>query len=139
MELDDTDIKLIGTLRKDARISYTELSKELNLSDVAIKKRIDKLISNKVIENFTINLNLKNINKPIHAFFFLKCTPSESERIKEHIKENAEILKIFSTLGEYDFMIEVATRDVEQLRKIAEENIGSIRGVNQVRTLVVVQ
>ena len=70
MQLDSTDIKLIEFLKKDSRISYTELAKELDLSDVAIKKRIDKLISNKIIQNFTINLNTKVLTSQFMLFCF---------------------------------------------------------------------
>jgi len=138
MDLDETDVKLIDFLTKDSSISYTELAKQLDISDVAIKKRIDKLLSNKVIERFSLEVNYKEMGRPVHAFMLLKCIPSESDRLKQNISVNSEILRIMPTIGEYDYMIEVVTKDVESLRKIAEEQVGSIRGVIQVRTVLVV-
>lgn len=138
MELDETDSDIIEALKKDARISYTDLAKELKMSDVAVKKRIDKLISTKVIKNFTINLDYKAIDRPINAFLLLKCIPNESDKIKERIRQSSEIISIMPTIGQYDYIIETATKDVNELRKLAEETIGNIKGVLQVRTIIVV-
>ncbi|MEM0372316.1 MAG: Lrp/AsnC family transcriptional regulator [archaeon] len=137
MEIDSTDEKILEVLKRDSRISYTDLAKELGLSDVAVKKRVDKLSSAKVIRNFTVNLDYKQINRPVHAFILLKCVPSEAEKFSEFVRENTEIIRVMPTIGEYDYMVEVATKDVESLRKLAEESLGNVRGVLQVRTLLV--
>ncbi|NYZ80056.1 Lrp/AsnC family transcriptional regulator [Candidatus Micrarchaeota archaeon] len=138
MDTDGTDEKILEALKQDSRISYTDLAKDLDLSDVAVKKRIDKLTSGKVIKNFTINLDYKQINKPVHAFILVKCVPSDAEKFREFVKENTEIIRVLPSIGEYDYIIEAATKDVESLRKLAEENLGNVRGVLQVRTLLVV-
>lgn len=137
MDTDATDDKILEALKRDSRISYTDLAKELDLSDVAVKKRIDKLTSGKVIKNFTINLDYKQVNKPVHAFVLVKCVPSDAEKFKDAVKESSEIIRVMPTIGEFDYMIEAATKDVESLRKLAEENLGNVRGVLQVRTLLV--
>ena len=137
MELDETDLKLVDFLRKDSSISYTELAKQLDISDVAIKKRVDKLLANNVIKNFTINVNYRELGKPIHAFLFVKCVPREADKLNESFKA-PDILRVMPTIGEYDYIVEVATKSVEDLRAVAEDKIGGVRGVLQVRTVIVV-
>jgi len=125
-------------LKEDSRASYTDLAKELSISDVAVKKRIDKLTSQGIIENFSINLDYKKLGKPLRAFMLLKCIPNESDRVKKHLVKNQDVLQILPTLGTYDFLIEAISEDVEKLRALAEEGIGNIKGVTEIRTLVVV-
>lgn len=138
MDLDKTDKRILEELEKNARISYTKLSKKLKLSDVAVKKRVDRLLKNGVIERFSIDIDHKKLNKPFHAFLLIKCSPSEAGEIKENLKASDNILNIHPLLGPYDFLLELVCRDIDELKLLTEENIGTLRGVTEVRTLVVV-
>lgn len=55
--LDKQDIIILLKLKENARISYSALAESTHMSDVAVKKRIDALISNQIIEKFTIITN----------------------------------------------------------------------------------
>lgn len=138
MDLDSIDRRILSVLEKDARISYTDLSKELQLSDVAVRKRIDHLIKDGVIKRFSIEIDNKTLNKPFHAFLLVRCSPSESNDIKEAIKISENIHRIHHILGPYDFLLEAYCHDVDELRKLSEEHIGNLPGVLEIRTLMVV-
>jgi DNA-binding Lrp family transcriptional regulator len=66
--MDSVDMKLLGLLQEDSRMSYTDLAKSVGISETAIRRRIKKLIDEKVIEKFTVKLNPDKIGKPITAF-----------------------------------------------------------------------
>ena len=138
MELDETDKKILQELGKDARMSYTDLSKELKLSDVAVRKRIDKLLKKGIIKGFSVDIDHKKLGRPFHAFLLLKCIPTEAEGVIESIQRTDHILNIYPSLGSYDLLLEVVCRDIDELKSLTEENIGNLRGVTEVRTLVVV-
>jgi Lrp/AsnC family leucine-responsive transcriptional regulator len=138
MELDDTDHKILGQLQKDARISYTSLAKKLDLSDVAVKKRIDKLIEDGVIERFTISIDQKKSGLPLKALILIKTIPSEAHQINEELKKIKNLNVIFQTIGSFDIVVELSCRDIDELKSLTDENLGNLRGVTDVRTLVVV-
>lgn len=138
MELDATDKKILQELEKDARVSYTDLSRKLELSDVAVRKRIDRLLKKGIIKGFSVNINHKKLGRPFHAFLLLKCIPTESEEVMGSIQKTDHILNIYPSMGPYDLLLEVVCRDIDELKSLTEENIGNLRGVTEVRTLVVV-
>jgi Lrp/AsnC family transcriptional regulator for asnA, asnC and gidA len=138
MELDEIDRKILSHLEKDSRVSYTTLAKKLDISDVAIKKRIDKLIENGIIERFSISIDNKKLGMPLKAFILIKSLPSEAAQISDELKKMRNVNRIFSTLGPYDVVIELSCKDIDELKSLTDENIGNLRGVTDIRTLVVV-
>ena len=67
--LDQVDQEIIRLLHENGRISYAKIGEILNLSRVAIQKRVENLIENEVIENFTIRLNATKLGKGRQRFF----------------------------------------------------------------------
>ncbi len=138
MELDELDKKILDHLNKDSRVSYTSLAEKMDISDVAIKKRIDKLIEQGVIERFSISIDHKKIGQPLKAFILVKTIPSEAHQVNEELKKMRNVSRLFSTIGSYDTLIEITCKDIDELKSLTDENIGNLRGVTDVRTLVVV-
>lgn len=57
LKVDEIDKKIISVLHEDARISYTDLAKKVELFRVAVQMRINHLVENGVIERFTAVIN----------------------------------------------------------------------------------
>jgi DNA-binding Lrp family transcriptional regulator len=138
MELDDIDKKIIDHLKKDSRVSYTTLEKKLNISDVAVKKRIDKLIEQGIIERFSISIDHRKLGMPLRAFILLKSIPSETSQINEELTKVENVQSISHTIGSFDLLIELICKDIDELKQVTDESIGNLRGVTDIRTLVVV-
>jgi DNA-binding Lrp family transcriptional regulator len=59
--MDNIDMKLLRLLQNDSRTSYTDLSKAIGISETAIRRRIKKLLDEKVITRFTIKVDAEKI------------------------------------------------------------------------------
>lgn len=136
--MDSTDDKILTELQKDARISYTDLAKKLDMSDVAIKKRVDRLIDDGIIKHFSIELDHKKLGKNVRALIFLRVQPEETAQIAGALKKMDSIVKTSSLLGQYDFFLETVCKDLDELKRITEEKISTLKGVNEIRTHIVV-
>lgn len=66
--LDEIDQRIIAVLHEHARISYTDLAKEVGLSRVAVQTRIQSLMDDGVIERFTAVINPEKIGINVSAF-----------------------------------------------------------------------
>ena len=58
-ELDDTDRKIIKELKKNSRISMTELGKKVFMTGQAAKNRLERLQDLGVVERYTVNVTLR--------------------------------------------------------------------------------
>ena len=56
-KIDETDHKLLSILHRDARISMTELGKQVHLTSQAVKNRLDRLTDLGVVNHYTANVN----------------------------------------------------------------------------------
>ena len=136
MELNETDFKLIDLLKKDSRASYTELGKRINLSDVAVRKRIDKLVSMGVIKNFSVAIDNEKIGKKIRALLLVNCYPDAVDKVVQKFGKIPETESISKTIGEYDLVVEMLCGNIEELKGIVEDNFSSMKGVNSISTLI---
>ena len=137
MELDEKDEEIIKILESRGRISYTELGNELDISDVAAKKRISKLDEEGVIDHFTVELDYKEIGKPLRGYLLIKSSPDTTEVIQKDFEEDERILGMSKTMGEYDLVIETACRNLDELKRLSERDIGNLKGVQEIRTAIV--
>ena len=55
MKIDEIDEKILSILKKNSRTSNVEISKIIELTEGAVRHRIDRLLSDGVIERFTID------------------------------------------------------------------------------------
>lgn len=116
-KMDEIDAKILKLLSKNADVTATEISANINLSVPAINKRIQKLKKDGMIRRFTVLTNGKNIGKPIMAFVLLVVQASrQGEPFLDYVKNDDDILECFSVTGEYDYLIKVCASDMESLK-----------------------
>ena len=56
-KIDETDKKLISILMENSRKSFKDIAKELGMSVITVRKRVQKLVDEGIIKKFTITLN----------------------------------------------------------------------------------
>ena len=115
--MDSIDAKILKILSKNADVTATEISAQVNLSVPAINKRIQKLKSDGMIRRFTVLTSGKNIGKPIMAFVLLVVQAGrQGEPFLDYVRNDDDILECFSVTGEYDYLIKVCASDMESLK-----------------------
>ena len=115
--MDSIDAKILKILSRNADVTATEISAQVNLSVPAINKRIQKLKSDGMIRRFTVLTSGKNIGKPIMAFVLLVVQAGrQGEPFLDYVRNDDDILECFSVTGEYDYLIKVCAADMESLK-----------------------
>lgn len=77
--LDETDKKIINELKKNSRISMTELGKKVFLTGQAVKNRIERLQDLGVVERYTVNVNCPVFGYTVHGLFILHPETEKEE------------------------------------------------------------
>ena len=115
MDLDNKDIKILEILKEDSRKSIKEISKTAKIRPSTIHQRIQKLIQNKVIEKFTVKLNNKSVGENFIVFMLVKG--GTTDYIDSKVVSNHHAKEIFGITGEYDMLIKLKFRDVEEFNE----------------------
>ena len=115
MDIDNKDAKIIEILKQDSRLPIREISKVTKIRPSTVHQRIHKLIENNVIEKFTVKLNNKEIGENFIVFMFVKG--GTTEYIDNKILGNPNVKEVFGITGEYDLLIKLKFKDVEEFNE----------------------
>ncbi|KJB87399.1 hypothetical protein AZ66_13195, partial [Paenibacillus sp. E194] len=69
---DDIDQKIMKLLQHNARMSISQISKEVSMSQPSVKERMIKLEEKNIISGYTAEFNLRNLNRGTTTFILLK-------------------------------------------------------------------
>ncbi len=137
--MDELDLKLIEELKKNSRASISTLSDKLNVPRTTVHYRLMKLVKEGVIESFTIKLNYKKLNMGTTAFILASYDPSSGASQRDVAKSVARIpgvSEVHIISGEWDLLIKVRGRDVEEIGKIVVDKLREIPGIRNTMTCV---
>ena len=115
MDMDDKDKKILEILKQDSREPIREIAKKTKIRPSTVHQRIQKLIENKVIENFTVKLNNEKVGENFIVFMLVKG--GTTEYIDNKILNNVHVKEVFGITGEYDLLIKLKFRDVAEFHE----------------------
>lgn len=98
-ELQEKDIKILDSIRYDARKPYEQIAKEVGLSRTAVKSRIDAMVDNGIIQGF--ETKIKSINPKQASSFILdvETNPCDFEDVKNYLGKSSFITELYITAG----------------------------------------
>jgi len=134
--VDEKDIKLLELLKKNSRLSYDKIAKQLGISKAAVKKRLTKLIEGGVIKRFTIEYEIESKMK---ALVLVKVMPGHDvPSVASAIVKNEMVDSVFEVAGEYDIVVLASTPDVASINQLID-SMRRVQGVASTNTLVVLR
>lgn len=136
--MDMVDVKIINLLKKNGRMTSSEISKRVMLSVPAVSERIRKLEAENVIRQFTLKLNRKKLNLNLLAFVFVNIDKAENvAHFRETAIQNEWVLECHHLAGEYDYLLKVLVENTEKLEIFISHILKKTMGVSKTNTLVV--
>ena len=118
--LDEVDLKVIQLLAQDARQSYADLGKALNLSAPAVHARVKKLEKIGVIKNYTIQVDYAKAGYPLISFVRLRLGSRRCADVARVLKSYPEVLECHSVAGEDCLVLKIRTQAPADLQKVLD-------------------
>jgi Lrp/AsnC family transcriptional regulator for asnA, asnC and gidA len=131
MSLDDRDRAIIALLAKNARVTITSIAKDLKISDVAVKKRIEKLERRGVILGYRVAVNPRALGYETVAIVGVNTEPGKVIEVADALARRPDTTFVAVTSGDHEVLAEVWARDSkDMLAKIKEiEGMGGVTSV----------
>ena len=121
--IDTLDMKIIRALQTDARKPVVQIAKEVDASEATVRRRIEKLQKDGIIERFTVVLNYHKLGRVIKAFIGLRVEPAKLKTIAEHLAKQPDTQVVYRTSGDTDIVTEVILEKMEDLNAFLEEEL----------------
>lgn len=114
------DFLIISHLRKDARMSMTQISKQ---TKIPVSTIFDKLreYDKQIIEKHSCILNFKALGYDIKAHTLYKVTKDDRETFIAFLRQHPSTNNIFRTNNGYDLLVESIFRDLQDLETFHEQ------------------
>lgn len=111
--MDETDHRLITTLRQDARMSLSDLAATLEMSRATVRARLAKLRESGEIVGFTVVTRADVASDPVRGMMMIGIEGRGTERITRQLGQMAEVRAVHSTNGRWDVIVEIGTETLE--------------------------
>jgi Lrp/AsnC family transcriptional regulator for asnA, asnC and gidA len=120
-KIDEIDAKILKTLLKEARTSFTEIAKDCKISVGVVRMRYKRLWKTGIINGEIMLANPHSLGyKYIIDVGIVTAIDNEKE-VMEFLKNKPYIRHIVGPFGKYNFWTKVALHDVKKLAGILED------------------
>jgi Lrp/AsnC family leucine-responsive transcriptional regulator len=113
--------EIIQHLRKNARKTVSDISKETGIPATTIHNKISNYEKDAIIKGYTCILDLKKLGYPIKANIALKIMKEQRKSFQDFILSNNSINSASRINSGFDFMIEAIFRDMGEFHNFLEE------------------
>jgi len=140
LNLDTTDLEILKFLQKDATLTNKELSFKLNKSIATIHERIRRLKEQGYIKRIVAILDRKKVNRNLIAFshVFLKAHTAETlVEFETEVAKFSEVMECFQMTGAYDFILRIATSDMDAYHLFLRNKLATLPNVSTVQSFFV--
>ncbi|ULL18381.1 Lrp/AsnC family transcriptional regulator [Paenibacillus sp. H1-7] len=116
--IDDIDNKIMRLLQQNARMTISQISKEVSMSQPSVKERIIKLEEKGIISGYTAVFHLPDLNRGTTAFILVKT--EHCQEMVDFCRSSKEVTDLFRISGEYNYLIKIQTATVEELAEFQD-------------------
>ena len=121
IKLDDTDKNILKIINEDVRVSYRQISRDLNISVGTVHNRIEKMVKNGVIEKFSPVINHRKLGFVLTSIIGVRVRGGKLEHFENKISFNKNVVGIYDVTGEYDAILIAKFRNTDELDMFVKE------------------
>jgi Lrp/AsnC family leucine-responsive transcriptional regulator len=118
--MDALDLRILTSLDADARRSYADLARELNVSQPTIADRVRRMENRGILKGTMLCVDLARIGYGICAFVRIRTGSSSKRGLIDAATKMPQIIELVCVTGEDCLIARVAARSVEDLANVLE-------------------
>ncbi|WP_344717301.1 Lrp/AsnC family transcriptional regulator [Nesterenkonia halobia] len=134
---DVLDHRILEMLSLDARASVTRIAEELHLSRANAYERIARLRRSGVLRGYTAVIDPRAAGLATAAYVFLTLKQDDWGVLREALADEPAVRHLALVGGQYDAVLLVRTRTVDELRAVIFERIQSLSCVQSSQTALI--
>lgn len=137
IDLDEFDKKILVQLEKDGRKPYSEIAKNLEISNTMVHQRVSRMKRIGVLKGAGIILDERKLGYEWGAFTGIVLKEdSDSKKIIEELKQIPEVTECYYITGQYTLYIRIVAKNSEHMRQVLYDKIDNIEGVLKTESLI---
>ena len=127
--MDKIDQKILSELSKDSAISIPKLSEKNNVNSSVVYSRIRRLLKNKLIERFTIEINNKELGYGVKSLTGINMDSKQRDVVIQELFKIPGVREVSEVTGRFDILVTMYAKNLSEMYSIISDNIGKIQGI----------
>lgn len=138
VELDDLSVAIIQRLQYDGRRPFTDIAKELDVSEATVRRRVKDLMEQGVLQIVGI-VEPQLIGWDAAGFIGVTVESGEIESVASQVGKFPEVSYLFMASGEFDLFVEVFCKDMENFVSFINHKLHQVPGVERTQTFMILK
>ena len=122
-------MNILSELSNDASISVPKLAKKINTNTSVVYSRIKRLLKQKLIQRFTIDVNDKELGYGVKSVTGINMDSKKRDNIIDSLFSIDGVREISEVTGRFDIMVTTYAKNLNEMHKVVSEKIGKIDGI----------
>jgi Lrp/AsnC family transcriptional regulator, leucine-responsive regulatory protein len=118
--IDATNLRLVGELQADARLSVAELGRRVGLSAPAVAERLGRLERDGVIRGYHADVDPRALGYALSAVIRIRPAPRQIGDVARVARETPEVVECNRITGDDCFVMRAHVRDVDHLEEVID-------------------
>ena len=138
-ELDQTDLRILSWLQRDASASVGEIAEHVGLSQSPCWRRIQRLEQDGYITDRVALLDRRKLGFNLQVFVQVRFTREGGQTLahfEEAIRAAPEVQECYMLMGDIDFLLRVVVRDVDAYERFLRHTLAPIPGVRDITSMI---
>ena len=137
MSLDKIDIAILEVLQNDGRISNAALAERVGLSQSACSRRLDNLEKAGIILGYHAQLSNTALDHKMTAIVHISLSGQFEKTLSDFeaaVKRCPNVLSCHLMSGEYDYILRIAAKDLEDYERIHKQWLSAMPHVTKINS-----
>ncbi|RAI02415.1 AsnC family transcriptional regulator [Acuticoccus sediminis] len=135
--LDRMDRKILKALLGNARLSNSQLAEQVGLSSSPCWQRVRRLEQDGYITGYYAALDQRLLGAKETVIIEVTLDRHDDDILEsfgEAMARLPEVLEVYLTTGEYDYLMKVAVDGTEEYERFLRERLYKVRGIRHTRS-----
>ncbi len=134
--MDETDVKILGKLLSDARLSYRKIADEIGVSPPTVLARVKKLENDSVIKFYSAVLDHEKLGYDLTAIIEVTSVKGKIGEVEKHISKFSNVCAVYDIGGLTDMIVVAKFKNRSQLSNFVKKDL-SLPYVERTNTHIV--
>jgi len=118
--IDDLSWQILHALQENARVSFSELGRQVGLTPPAVAERVRRLEDLGIIEGYRAVINIQKLGLPLTAIIRFSARGRSSAETKRRLAGVPDIIECFHVTGEDCYVLRIAVPTTAHLEGLLE-------------------
>jgi Lrp/AsnC family leucine-responsive transcriptional regulator len=116
--LDKVGRRILALLQEDARLSFSEIGRQVGLTAPAVAERVNKMKEAGIITGFHAAIDPTRLGLGLTVYISVTAHPGWCDAVRDLALQQPTVIECYCTAGEKDVLIKGVFKSVQQLQAL---------------------